>query len=121
MNRKPLILLLLALASFVAGVLGQYFWPDAPVSPADLGFAVVGAFLIFAWYHADARQRGYRRPMWLNVGVIALAIVAMPYYFLRTRGFARGLLASVLGLLVVAGTSIATGLGKLATYYLLQA
>ena len=121
LSRKTLILLMLALASFVAGVAGQYFWPDAQVSAAELGFVLVGAFLIFAWYHADARQRGYRRPKWLDVGVILLAIVAMPYYFFRTRGFARGLLAITLGVLVVIGTSIATGVGKLATYFLLQA
>lgn len=121
MSRKALILALLVLASLVAGVVGQYFWPNEPLSAADYGFAVIGAFLIFAWYHADAKQRGYRRSMWLNIGVILLALVAMPYYFFRTRGFSRGLLATVLGLLLMIGTSVVTGLGKLATYLLFQA
>jgi hypothetical protein len=44
----------------------------------------------------DSDERGYKRSALLNVGVIALAIVVLPYYFFRTRGFARGLAASVL-------------------------
>lgn len=41
--------------------------------------------LIFAWYHMDSVQRSYKRSMLLNVGVVALAVVALPYYVIRSR------------------------------------
>ncbi|MFC5577101.1 hypothetical protein ACFPOA_03610 [Lysobacter niabensis] len=121
MNRKALILATFVIASFVTGIAGQYFWPDAQLSVADLAYGIFGTFLIFAWYHVDARQCGYRRSIWLNIGVILLAIVAMPYYFFRTRGLKGGLLSTGLALALLVGTSVLTDLGRLATWYSLQA
>jgi hypothetical protein len=120
-NSKAMILAIFVIASFATGIVGQYFWPEAQLSGADVAYAVFGTFLIFAWYHIDARQRGYRRPAWLNIGVILLAIVAMPYYFFRTRGLKGGLISTGLALLLMVGTSVLTSLGKLATWYSLQA
>lgn len=121
MNPKALILATFVIASFVTGIAGQYFWPDAQLSGADVAFAVLGTFLIFAWYRIDARQRGYRRTAWLDIGVILLAVVAMPYYFFRTRGFKGGLASTGLGLLLMIGTSVLSSLGRLAAWYSLQA
>lgn len=115
-----MILVVFVMASFVTGIVGQYFWPNTRISGADVAYGVFGAFLIFAWYRIDARQHGYRRSIWLNIGVILLAIVAMPYYFFRTRGLKRGLVSTGLALLLMAGTSALTSLGRLATWYSLQ-
>lgn len=120
LNRKPLILVVFALSSLLSGIVGQYFWPEMPLSMADYAFAVLGSFLIFAWYHTDAKQRGYRRPTWLDIGIILVAIVAMPYYLFRTRGFKGGLVGTTLGLLLMIGTGVLTGMGKLATWYSLH-
>jgi hypothetical protein len=121
LSRKPLILATFVIASFLAGIVGQYYWPEERLSGADVAFAVLGTFLIFAWYHIDARQRGYRRSTWLGIGVILLAIVAMPYYFFRTRGFKGGLVTTGLALLLLVGTSVLTSLGRLAAWHWLQA
>ena len=43
------------------------------------------SFLCFYWYRLDSLARGYRPSVWLNVGVVALAIVAVPYYLVRSR------------------------------------
>lgn len=120
LNRKTLILAVFVLSSLLSGIAGQYFWPGMPLSMADYAFAVLGSFLIFAWYHTDAKQRGYRRPTWLDMGIILIAIVAMPYYLFRTRGFKGGLASTALGLLLMIGTSVLTGMGKLAIWYSLH-
>lgn len=120
MSKKAIILVVLALASLLAGMIGQYYWPGAPFSAADAVYALVGAFLIFAWYHIDAGQRGYRRSIWLNAGVILLAIVAVPYYFFRSRGFKSGLVWTGLFLLLLAVTSLLTKAGQYITYYWLR-
>ena len=44
--------------------------------------------LIFAWYRVDSDIQGYKRSPFLNVGVAAFAVLAVPYYLVRSR--ARG-------------------------------
>ena len=118
---KTLVLVLLLAASLLSGAIDQYFYPGQPLPPTALAFTVVGAFLIFIWYRIDSTEIGYKRSPWLNVAVVALAIVALPYYFFRSRGAKRGVIAT--GLMVAA--FIASGLlsmgGMYATYYGLQA
>jgi hypothetical protein len=110
----------LALVSFASGVAGQYFYPGQEMSPVDLWVLPAFAFFIFWWYRTDSSQLGYKRTPWLNVGVIAAAALALPYYFFRTRGFKRGSLAT-LGLF---GAVVASGLltlgGQYAAYLGLQ-
>jgi apolipoprotein N-acyltransferase len=47
--------------------------------------SLIFSFLCFCWYRLDSEQRQYRRTVLLNVGVIALAAVAIPYYVVRSR------------------------------------
>ncbi len=74
---------------------------------------VVVSALIFAWVHIDARQRQYRKAKWLNVGVLALAIVFVPVYLTLTRRAAakwRALAAFVLALVAYFGVGYAGSL-----------
>ena len=41
--------------------------------------------MIFAWYLADTQQRGYTRTALLNIAIILVSVVAVPYYLLRSR------------------------------------
>ena len=68
----------------------------------------VGIALIFWWYHADKRSRGYAAGPLMNGGVIVAAIVALPIYFVRSRGWKRGGLATLLAV-VVFGATLALG------------
>jgi peptidoglycan/LPS O-acetylase OafA/YrhL len=43
------------------------------------------SFLGFLWYRIDSDERRYPRSRWLNIGVIILTIVAVPYYLVRSR------------------------------------
>ncbi len=120
MSPKSIVLLTLAIASLASGAVDQYFYAGVAFPPTALAFTVIGALLIFAWYRLDSTQIGYRRSPWLNVGVIALAIVVLPYYFFRSRGTKRGLIATGLFLLVFIAFNLLAVAGKYATYYLLR-
>ncbi|KAF1714463.1 hypothetical protein CSC71_03565 [Pseudoxanthomonas sangjuensis] len=105
-----------ATLSLAAGALAQHFYPYAERSPIDIGVAILGAILIFAWYRLDAAQLGFRRRPLLNVAVIAVAILGLPYYFFRSRGFKRGLAATGLFLLAILSSGVLTILGSAAVY-----
>ena len=120
MSQKLLVLAALAVGSFASGVVDQTFYPGQEYPPTALGFTLVAMFLIFLWYWLDARQIGYRRSRVLDVGVIALAVVALPYYFFRSRGAWRGVLATLVMLLAIALSSALSVAGAYAAFYGLQ-
>jgi hypothetical protein len=67
---------------------------------------------IFWWYHVDKAEKGYRAGPLMNVGVIALTIIALPIYFIRTRGWKRGSVSIVKGLVVFAAVILLGMLGE---------
>lgn len=48
-------------------------------------FEIAFSFLCFYWYRLDSDSRHYRRSKPLNIGIILLATVALPYYLVRSR------------------------------------
>jgi hypothetical protein len=83
----------------------------------ELGaFAVVQNLLsippIFWWYHVDKAHRQYRAGPLMNVGVVALAVVALPVYLIRSRGWKRGAISILEGVLVVAAITLLGMLGE---------
>jgi hypothetical protein len=46
--------------------------------------------LIFWWYHVDKAEHGYRAGPLLNGGMLLAVVVAMPIYFIRSRGWKNG-------------------------------
>ena len=119
-NTKRLTLLALAILAFAQGAAGQYLEPGELYPKSDLVFILAGVMLTFFWYRVDSDQRAYRRTVWLNVSVVALALIALPYYFFRTRGAIRGLVATVVFLGFAVLWSVLAALGGYATYYGLQ-
>jgi hypothetical protein len=67
---------------------------------------------IFWWYHVDKVEKGYRAGPLMNVGVIALTIIALPIYFIRTRGWKRGLVSIVKGVAVFGAVILLGMLGE---------
>ena len=58
--------------------------------PWTMGETIASAVLIFWWYHLDKTERDYRAGILMNGGMVALAALALPIYFVRTRGWKRG-------------------------------
>ena len=50
---------------------------------------------LFWWFHLDKAEQNYRAGKLMNAGVLILAAVALPIYFLRSRGWKRGGIAIV--------------------------
>jgi hypothetical protein len=67
-----------------------------PFGNFALAEAAVSIVPIYWWYWLDKEQRAYRAGPLLNAGVIAAAVIALPIYFIRSRGWKRGGIATAL-------------------------
>lgn len=111
MNAKAAALGLLYLVSLTAPIVER--WTTGRVedmSPFDIGATLASIALVFWWYHLDKRERDYRAGPLMNGGILALALVAFPIYFVRTRGWKKGAIATCVAGAVLA---VCLGLGEL--------
>ena len=67
-----------------------------------LTLALASSFYTFLWFCRDRDARGYPRSTGLNMAMVAMSILAVPYYLVRSRTGIRKLIA----------------LGKMAAYVL---
>ena len=119
MSPKTIVLFSLAMVQFFAGWLAQY--NRHRESPSfTIALVLLCSALIFAWYRFDSDQLKYQRSILLNAGVAAFAIVALPYYFFRSRGFKQGAVATLLFLVALVAYSLISVSGQYAAYYALQ-
>ena len=65
--------------------------------------SLAGSLLVFWWYWTDSTLRAYRRSPLLNVAVVAIGFLAIPYYLLRSRekGQRLSAFARMLGFIVL--------------------
>jgi hypothetical protein len=106
--------------SVAEGVLSPVFYPGQVFSPITVAFMLAYLFLVFWWYRVDSDVQKYSRSVWLNVGVICLNIIALPYYFFRTRGGKGGAIATIVFLLFIVASGFLTGIVEWGTYTVLQ-
>ena len=88
---KALALISLAVISFVAPLAER--WGTGRVDPfSSYGLAEMALSLVilFWWYHLDKAEHAYPAGKLMNAGVLVLAVVALPVYFIRSRGWQRG-------------------------------
>ena len=98
---KTIALILLGVVSLVGPFLEMLVTGKVEdLSKFDLATTIVSIPLIFWWYHVDKREHDYQAGPLMNGGVVAVAIVALPIYFVRTRGWKRGAVATLLALAV---------------------
>ena len=71
---------------------------------------LIALALVFWWYHVDKAERGYRAGPLMNGGMLLVMVVAMPVYLVRSRGWKRGALATLVAASVFA---LLYGLGEL--------
>lgn len=79
--------------------------------PWTMGETLASAVLIFWWYHLDKTERDYRAGILMNGGMVALAALALPIYFVRTRGWKRGGIAIAGAVAVFAALLVLEELG----------
>lgn len=85
--------------------------PVASNTPPPVWWTLLSAFLMsflpYYWYRLDSEGRRFHRSRWMSTGVVAMTIIGMPIYLLRSRPRgqrARALLrcAGFMALLVLA-------------------
>lgn len=84
-GRHALVLLLMLCAGI--GATDAHFKIHHISGPAWwlLGSRLLFSIFIFVWYHRDSMKRGFPRTALLNIGMIGLPVVAVPYYVVRSR------------------------------------
>jgi hypothetical protein len=112
MKPKHILFLLLL---YVAALSGMASYLDAR-RVAEPQWSVVvtslaGSLLVFWWYWADSTSRSYRRSPLLNVAVVAVGFLAVPYYLLRSRERGQRLfaMAKLLGFVVLMVAALVVG------------
>jgi hypothetical protein len=93
---KPNQILVLLLLYFAAlSGMASYFDMRGIAEPqwSVIVTSIAGSLLLFWWYWADSTSRSYRRTPLLNVAIIGIGFLAVPYYLLRSREKGQRLLA----------------------------
>jgi hypothetical protein len=112
-QQKSQVLLAFAVVSFFAGANPVIAMSVESARMIELGLVFAMVFLIFLWYRIDADQRGFQRTTLLNVGIVMIAAVAVPYYLIRSRGWQEGPAAVLKALLVFLGSIFLSSLGAI--------
>ncbi len=75
--------------SLVTGILVAALAPESGAADVPMWVQLLAnlALLLlgFRWLQIDSAQLDIRRPLWLNIGIILLAAIFVPYYFYKTR------------------------------------
>lgn len=100
---KGIALVLLALVSFF----GPFFeilvtGRVEPYGKWELAETFAALALVFWWYHVDKAEHDYRAGPLMNGGMLLAIVVAMPIYFVRSRGWKRGARATAIAAAVLA-------------------
>lgn len=91
MKQKTLALVLMAAISFASPLAESLATGRVDMlSRFDMGEMGVSIVLLFWWWHLDKVERDYAASRLMNAGVLILAAVVLPIYFVRTRGWKRG-------------------------------
>lgn len=116
-RQKQAALVALLGASVVLGIVEVALGLPMQNSPDRLLFTFVGnlALLVlgFRWLQLDARELDIRRPLWLNIGIVLLAAVFVPYYLFKTRPPERRLAAIAAFFGVVVACMLASAFGAM--------
>lgn len=112
-QHKTQVLWAFGVVSFVSGAYAASTAATEVADAIDLGLAFAMVFLIFLWYRIDAEQRGFKRSLLLNVSIVLLAAIAVPYYLIRSRGWQHGQIAVLKAVLVFLGSIALSALGAM--------
>ncbi len=114
-SRKQSTLIALIGGSAVLGILDIALGLPSAAEGTRIGVTLLGNIALlmigFYWLELDARELDIRRPTWLNVCIVLLAAVFVPYYLYKTRPAEKRLGAIGGFFLLVLACMFATGVG----------
>jgi len=107
MRPKPLALVILAAISLLAPMIERIVTGAVdPLSGFGVAETALSLVVLFWWYHLDKAEQGYQAGKLMNAGVLVLAVIALPVYFIRSRGWKRGTRTIALALLFLGATFV---------------
>lgn len=111
-KNKTILLAFLPVASLLIGFI-EYGPARAPSYAHTLTIiqACLSVAIVFLWFRGDAIERQYPTSLFLKAAMLGLAIFALPYYLLKSRGLPGSIRALGLSMLVFVGTMVAFRLG----------
>jgi hypothetical protein len=96
MHAKTAALVLLAALSFASPLAETLATGRVEMlGPFGLAETLVSLVLLFWWYHLDKAEQGYAAGRLMNAGVLVAAVIALPIYFVRSRGWKDGGIATL--------------------------
>lgn len=110
-KHKTQVLWAFAVVSFVSGAHAASSGVTEVAGPIELGLVFAMISLIFLWYRIDADQHGFQRSVFMNVSIVMVAAIAVPYYLIRSRGWQHGQIAVLKAVLVFLGSIALSALG----------
>ena len=110
-KHKTQVLWAFAVVSFVSGAHAASSGVTEVAGPIELGLVFAMISLIFLWYRIDADQHGFKRSAFMNVSIVMVAAIAVPYYLIRSRGWQHGQIAVLKAVLVFLGSIALSALG----------
>ena len=112
MNEKRSALILLLMASLLVPFLEvQITGQVAPFSKFAALYSALSAIGIYWWYVVDKWHRQFRAGTFQNIGIIIISAIALPIYFIRSRGWRLGSVAilKAFGCLILLGAALGVG------------
>ena len=112
-RQKIMALALLAAIIFFAPIVeGLMTGRVESMSPYDIAGTVLSLVPLYWWYHVDKAEHRYRAGPLMNVGIGLVAIVALPIYLIRSRGWRQGGIAIGYGALFTGALYLVEWLGE---------
>ena len=110
---KRLALAVLAAISFASPLIERMVTGRVELlSSFGLTETLLSLIVLFWWYHLDKAEHDYRAGKLMNAGVLLVAVIALPIYFIRSRGWKRGAITIGIAALFLAGTFVLSELGE---------
>lgn len=78
------------------------------LSSYGLAETALSLIALFWWFHLDKADHHYQAGRLMNAGVLIAAVIALPIYLVRSRGWQRGGIA-ILFALAFLGVTLALG------------
>ncbi len=118
--KKKIVIILFALFSLLGGFFDQLLFPGQDMTYIDLALMPLFIFLIYSWYYYDSKEFNYKRNLFMNVGIVGLSLLFIPYYLFKTRGTLKGFVASSIFIAALALSWCLDVGGMYLAYYTIQ-
>jgi hypothetical protein len=107
------IALSIAVLGFIYGAVWVFFYRSDGEPETVAIFGILLTVAVFVWFREDATAHSFRRSPILNMAVIGLPIIAVPFYLFRSRGLKGGALATSVAFLIFAASIASSWLGSI--------